>query len=152
MQADQPIKTIAFGPWILAADVEKTKEYYRKNTLCDCEDCKLYCAKAAELFPKQAAFLAQFGADIARPDETCPVDLGDEVLYVMAGYTVCGRISNYIPPDPDPGDGLIDVSAHLQFNARIINGFDFPNEQEGEYFSIELDDLTIQKGTDHEAF
>ncbi len=152
MQADQPIKTIAVGPWVLEADVEKTREYYRKNTVCDCGDCRLYCAKAAELFPKQAAFLAQLGADIARPDETFPVDLGDEVLYVMAGYTVCGRITNCIQPGPDPDGGVMDVSEYLPFKACISNGFDFPNEQEGEYFSIELDELKIRKETEDEAF
>ena len=129
---------IRLGTAVCSEEKKKTREYYKNNTLCDCSSCLLFQQRAAELFPKQRTFLEQFGADISHPDETCPIELEDSVLFSMAGYTICGSIEGL------DKDEIIELKAcDPPFSVRITNGFSFPNEQEGEYFSIELVDLKI---------
>ena len=122
---------------VFSFDPEKTREYYRTNEVCDCADCLLFRDTVRNLYPKLAAYLARFGIDIARPDETGPIDLEDGILYTFAGYTICGSA-----PEGADEDISIDVDGktlQLDFGA----GFQFPNSQKEEYFSLTVYDLFI---------
>ncbi len=122
---------------VFSFDPEKTREYYRTNEVCDCADCLLFRDTVRNLYPELAAYLARFGIDIARPDETGPIDLEDGILYTFAGYTVCGSA-----PEGADEDISIDVGGkmlQLDFGA----GFQFPNSQKEEYFSLTVYDLFI---------
>ena len=122
---------------VFSFDPEKTREYYRTNEVCDCADCLLFRDTVRNLYPELAAYLARFGIDIARPDETGPIDLEDGILYTFAGYTVCGSA-----PEGTDEDISIDVDGktlQLDFGA----GFQFPNSQKEEYFSLTVYDLFI---------
>ena len=122
---------ISLGNIKCKVNIEKTQKYYRHNTVCGCDACKLFSEKAAELFPELARFLSQFGADITSPDETCPVDMEGYILYTMAGYTICGKAGCNAPQELEPEE-------IRPYKVHICNGFSFPNSQDGEYFSIEI--------------
>ncbi|MBQ9823372.1 MAG: hypothetical protein IJM63_02665 [Solobacterium sp.] len=127
---------------VFAVDREKTERYYRSNTLCDCEDCRLFQRRIRERYPVLTEYLALFGIDVSRPDETAPVSLGDGVLYIMSGYTVCGYIVN---AETD------QVSDHEQLIIEFEEGFQFPNEQEGEYFSVTVNELKLPFDEEYKA-
>lgn len=122
---------------VFSFDPEKTREYYRTNEVCDCAYCLQFRHTVRDSYPELAAYLARFGIDIARPDETGPIDLEDGILYTFAGYTVCGSA-----PEGADEDISIDVDGktlQLDFGA----GFQFPNSQKEEYFSLTVYDLFI---------
>ena len=118
-------------------DPEKTREYYKSNEVCDCADCLLFRDTVSKLYPELTEYLARFGIDISRPDETGPIDLEDSILYSFAGYTVCGSA-------PEGADEEISIdfdgkTLQLGFGA----GFQFPNNQKEEYFSLTVYDLYL---------
>ena len=117
-------------------DIEKTREYYRTQTLCTCLYCQHLHSRIRGMFPELEAFLASFGIDIAKPDETAPFDSGESFLYSFAGYTVCGKIL------ADPGN-KIRIEGNPPFTVSCEPGFAFPNEQMGEYFSLSVSDFEL---------
>ncbi len=124
---------------VFSFDPEKTREYYRTNEVCDCAYCLQFRHTVRDSYPELAAYLARFGIDIARPDETGPIDLEDGILYTFAGYTVCGSA-----PEGADEDISIDVDGktlQLDFGA----GFQFPNSQKEEYFSLTVYDLYLPR-------
>lgn len=122
---------------VFSFDPEKTREYYRTNEVCDCADCLLFRDTVRNLYPELAAYLARFGIDIARPDETGPIDLDDSILYTFAGYTVCGSA-------PEGADEEISIAADGKIlKLTLGTGFQFPNNQKEEYFSLTVYDLFI---------
>jgi hypothetical protein len=127
---------------LFAADREKTEAYYRSNTLCDCRDCRLFQRRIKEKYPVLAEYLARLGIDAARPDETAPFSLEDGVLYIMSGYTVCGHIIKAQP------ELLTDCE---QLTIEFDEGFQFPNEQEEEYFSVTVRELKLPFDEEYRA-
>lgn len=124
---------------VFSFDPEKTREYYRTNEVCDCADCLLFRDTVRNLYPELAAYLARFGIDIARPDETGPIDLEDGILYTFAGYTVCGSA-------PEGADEEISIAADGKtLKLTLGTGFQFPNNQKEEYFSLTVYDLYLPR-------
>ncbi len=120
-------------------DVEKTREYYKSNEVCDCADCLLFRRTVRDLYPELAEYLARFGIDIARPDETGPVDLEESILYYFVGYTVCGSA-------PERADEEISIAADGKtLKLTLGTGFQFPNNQKEEYFSLTVYDLYLPR-------
>ena len=124
---------LEYGNIVFEVDTENTKEYYKHSTLCDCEYCSLYSTKISGQFPKLEAFLQGFGIDIKKPDETAPIETDGGILYTMVGYTACGKIKQ--------GENEEIILDGLKIS--LCNGFDFPNEQSADYFSITIYDITI---------
>ena len=58
---------------------------------CDCAYCRNFAASIDKYYPNLRGFLAQFGVDIAIPDESMPFDRPKEMWYENV-YSVCGRI------------------------------------------------------------
>ena len=129
------MKEIRHGGLLFSVDIEATKKYYEESSLCDCVYCKYYSSKIGGLFPKLEEFLRSFAIDISKPDETFPIELDSALLFDSVGYTVCGRIEH--------GEGEEAEIDGFKLNFR--NGFGFPNEQKGEYFSIEVKGVKIDR-------
>lgn len=127
------MKDIQCGRLLVSVDIEGTEKYYAESTLCDCDYCKYYSEKIGGRFPKLEKFLDCFGIDITKPDETSPIELDGKVLFDLVGYTACGRI--------EQGEGEETEIDGLKLSFR--NGFDFPNEQKSEYFSISVHNLIL---------
>ena len=124
---------------VFTFDPEKTREYYRTNEICDCADCLLFRHTVRDLYPELTEYLARFGIDIARPDETGPIDLEDGILYSFAGYTVCGSA-------PEGADEEISIAADGKtLKLTLGTGFQFPNNQMEEYFSLTVYDLYLPR-------
>ena len=126
--------TIQKDEYIFEVDIEKTTEYYKTHSLCECECCKNYYAQIKGKFPKLESFLADFGADITKPDECMSVELDNEIQYIGIDYTVCGRILTM-------GEYEIDIHDNLFFSLVITDGFSSPNEQTGDYFTISISNV-----------
>lgn len=80
--------------------------------------------------------MAQFGADISRPDETWSVEADDGINYITTDYTVCGRVEKM---------GKYEIELHdEQFLSVVVtDGFTSPNEQTGEYFTLSVDNISL---------
>ena len=129
---------------VFTFDPEKTREYYKSNEVCDCADCLLFRRTVRDLYPDLAEYLARFGIDIARPDETGPVDLEESILYYFVGYTVCGSA-------PEGADEEISIAADGKtLKLTLGTGFEFPNNQKEEYFSLTVYDLYLPRVKDAE--
>ena len=124
---------------IFTFDLEKTRDYYRTNEVCDCADCLLFRRTVRHLYAELVEHLARFGIDIARPDETGPVDREDSILYYFVGYTVCGSV-------PEGADEEISIAADGKtLTATLGTGFQFPNNQREEYFALTVYDLYLPR-------
>jgi hypothetical protein len=79
--------------WKFDIDVTATMEYSSAELAehCDCAYCRNFYAAVDEAYPNLRPFLAQFGVDIAAPDELMPFDLDDQMCY-FGVYSVCGKI------------------------------------------------------------
>ncbi len=124
--------TIQKDEYVFAVDVEKTKEYYKTHTLCDCVCCENFYAQIKGKLPKLDAFLAEFGVDISKPDEMWSVELDNTIQYIGVDYTVCGEVTTM-------GQYEIDVYDDQFVSLVITDGVVSPNEQTGEYFTISLE-------------
>ena len=87
--------TIQKDGYVFEVDIEKTKEYYKTHFLCECDYCKNLHTQIKGKFPKLESFLAEFGVDISKPDETMPVEAEDFVDYINVDYTVCGKVISW---------------------------------------------------------
>lgn len=112
--------------YIFSVDVEKTKEYYKTHSICDCIYCRNYYAQAKYKFPKLDDFLSDFGVDISRPDEIMSVEMDNYI-----DYTVCGSVKSM-------SKYKIDLYDDILLSIIITNGFVSPNEQTGDYFTISV--------------
>ena len=126
--------TIQKDEYIFEVDIEKTIEYYKTHSLCECECCENFYAQIKGKFPKLESFLADFGVDISKPDECMSVELDDTIQYIGIDYTVCGNVVTM-------GQYEIDIQDDLFFNLVITNGFASPNEQTGDYFTISISNV-----------
>lgn len=117
--------------YIFSVDIEKTKEYYKTHSICDCACCRNYYTQIKNKFPKLNVFLSEFGIDISKPDEIASIEMDDYIDYLNVDYTVCGTIESM-------GKYEIDIYDDLFLSIVITNGFASPNEQTGEYFTISV--------------
>ena len=128
--------TIKKDDYIFEVDIEKTTEYYKTHSLCECDDCKNYYAQIKGMFPKLDAFLSEFGIDVSKPDEILSVETDNSVEYINVDYTVCGKIINTKQYE-------IDIHDNLFLNLVISDGFVSPNEQTGDYFTISVCNIKL---------
>lgn len=117
--------------YIFEVDVEKTINYYKTHSLCECVCCENFYAQIKGKFPKLESFLSDFCVDISRPDECMSVELDNTIQYIGVDYTVCGKVTTM-------GQYEIDIHDNLFFNIVITDGFSSPNEQTDEYFTISI--------------
>lgn len=117
--------------YLFSVDIEKTKAYYQHHTLCDCTFCQNYYAKSKEALPELAAFLNQFGVDIAKPDEIMCIETAHSIDYVQVDYTVCGTTQAR-------GQAEITLSDRSHLRLVMADGFVSPNEQTDTYFTISV--------------
>lgn len=128
--------TIKIDEYAFSVNIEKTTEYYKTHALCDCTNCRNFYAQAREKLPKLSEFLAQFGVDISRPDETWSVEADNGVNYITTDYTVCGRVEKM-------GKYEIDLHDEQFLSVVVTDGFTSPNEQTGEYFTLSVDNISL---------
>lgn len=130
--------TIKIDEYTFSVDVEKTREYYEAHSLCDCASCRNFYAQAREKLPKLDEFLAQFGVDASRPDETWSVEADNGVNYITTDYTVCGRVEKM-------GKYEIDLYDEQFLSVVVTDGFTSPNDQTGEYFTLSVDNISLPR-------
>lgn len=123
--------TIQKGQYVFEVNIEKTIDYYKTHSLCECDGCKNYYAQIKGKFQKLESFLSNFGVDISKPDEIMSVELGNAIKYISVDYTVCGKVVTM-------GQTEIDIQDDLFFSLFITDGFASPNEQTGDYFTISV--------------
>lgn len=123
--------TIRKDEYVFSVDVEKTQEYYKTHSVCDCVCCRNYYAQIKNKLPKLNAFLSEFGVDISRPDEIMSVGTDNYIDYINVDYTVCGKVKT-------TEECEIDIYDDMFLSVVIGNGFASPNEQKGEYFTISV--------------
>ncbi len=124
------------GENVFSVDIEKTKEYYKTHSLCDCVFCRNYYAQIKHSFPKLNDFLSEFGIDISKPDECWSVEMDNYIDYINVDYTVCGSIKSLTEFE-------IDLLDNLLLNIIFTDGFVSPNEQTGEYFTISVTKIAL---------
>ena len=119
------------GGYVFSVDIGHTEEYYRTHALCTCACCRNYYAQAREQLPELAAFLEEFGADAARPDEVWSIERDGSVVYLSADYTICGTVKVI-------GTGDIALGGERRLRVAVTDGFVSPSEQTGPYFTLSL--------------
>ena len=117
--------------YVFEVDIEKTKNYYKTHSLCECDCCENFYAQINGKFPILESFLAEFGVDISKPDELSSIELENEIQYITIDYTVCGKMKNI-------GQCEIEIQDNEIFTLVFSDGFVSPNEQTGDYFSISV--------------
>ena len=123
--------------FVFCVDIEKTKAYYRSNSLCACPGCRNLYAQIKTLSDELTVFLAEFGVDICRPDESADMEMKDYIDYLFVGYTVTGRMESAGVYETDIADFHIKIS-------RGDTPHDwFPNEQKEPCFFIAVTGITL---------
>ena len=132
------MKTIEKNNFVFCVDVEKTREYYLSNSLCDCCGCRNLRAQIGTLSTQLTNFLSEFGVDICRPDESADVEMDNYIDYLFVGYTVTGSIETEGTYETDIED----------FHIKISKGdtpYDwFPNEQKEPCFFVSITGISLQ--------
>ena len=117
-------------------DIEQTKEYYKSHSLCDCPCCRNYYAQAKDRFHLLDEFLLELGVSIDRPDEMGCVEMDNDIQYIFASYTVCGKVLEHDGYEIDLQDGGLFLS--------IVVGDGFvPNEQKADYFVVTVYNIVL---------
>ena len=123
--------------FVFCVDIEKTKEYYLSNSLCDCPGCRNLYAQIKTLSDELTAFLSEFGVDVCRPDESTDIELKNHIDYLFVGYTVTGRIES---------EGIYETDIdgfHIKFS-KGDTPFDwFPNDQKEPCFFISITGISL---------
>ena len=122
--------------YIMDVDVEQTKDYYISNSLCDCTSCRNYYAQFKDNFPLLNDFLLEFGVNIARPDEIGCVESDNQIQYLFAVYTVCGKILEFDKYE-------IDLFEDRGVVSIVISNSYVPNEQRTDYFVITVYNIAL---------
>ena len=123
------MKTIEKDDWKFSVDIEKTKEYYRTHSICECADCRNFYAQAEEKLPKLKEFLSDFGVDISRPDESSSIEREDTIDYLSVDYTICGEIV-------EASECEIEIHDNSFLSIVVDESFGCPNEQTEKYFTF----------------
>ncbi len=119
-----------------SVDREKTKEYYKTHSLCDCVCCRNYYKQIAKELPKLKEFLDDFGVDISKPDEILSIENEGFIDYLNVDYTICGNVINM-------SEYEIDIYDNLFLNVIVTEGFASPNEQKGDYFTLSVTNISL---------
>lgn len=127
--------------YVFSVDIEKTREYYKRHSVCDCVYCRNYCVQIKNKLPKLNSFLSEFGVDISKPDEISSVEADNAIDYIYVDYTVCGNIQSM-------GEYEIDLYDDLFLSIVITDGFASPNDQTREYFTISVMQIKLPWGLD----
>lgn len=117
--------------YVFSVDIEKTQEYYKTHSICECVCCRNYYAQIKNKLPKLNAFLSEFGVDISKPDEIMSIEMNNYIDYINVDYTVCGNIKSMVKHE-------IDIHDDLFLSIVITNGYASPNEQTEDYFTISV--------------
>ena len=117
-------------------DIKKTKEYYQTHSLCDCPCCRNYYAQVKQRFQLVDELLSDFGVSIECPDELGSVELQDEIQYIFASYTVCGKILELDKYEIDINDGGLFLNI-------VIGDYYIPNEQKTDYFVVTIHNINL---------
>ena len=128
------MSTIQKDEYVFNVNIEKTIDYYKTRSLCECDYCENFYAQIKGKFPKLESFLSDFGVDISKPDEIMSVALDDTIQYINVDYTVCGKIVTM-------GQYEIAIQDSLFFSLVITDGFVSPNGQTGDYFTISVNNV-----------
>lgn len=128
---ERNLKTIEKDEWKFSVDVEKTKEYYKINTLCECSYCHNFYAQIEEKLPKLKEFLSEFGVDISKPDEISSCTYEDDIDYYAVYYSVCGEITK-------DSEYEIDIYDNLFLSIFVSDGCEVPNNQTGKCFTFSV--------------
>ena len=128
--------TIKKNKYIFSVDIEKTQEYYKTHSLCNCVCCRNYYAQIKEQLPKLDAFLREFGIDVSRPDEIGSIEMEDYIDYLSADYTACGKVEKFDKYE-------IEIHDNLLLSIIVNDGFSSPNEQTGDYFTISVTGIRL---------
>ncbi len=123
--------TVQKDEYVFSVDIEKTQEYYKKHSVCECTYCRNYYAQIKNKLPKLNDCLSEFGVDASKPDEIMSVEADNCIDYINVDYTVCGKVTSM-------GNYEIDIYDDLFLSIVITNGHASPNEQSGEYFTISV--------------
>ena len=122
---------------VFLVDVEKTQEYYQVHSVCDCPCCRNLVAQIKSVAPNLDTFLAEFGVDISRPDESGSVEMGNYIDYLFVGYTVTGKKTINELYETEIDNLKITISAGT-------NPFEwFPHEQTEPCFFISVSGLSL---------
>lgn len=122
--------------YVFSVDRDKTSEYYTTHSLCDCDGCRNFYKQIKGLFPELEKFLAEFGVDIAGPDEMPWYDIGDHIQYTPY-YTVTGKIEKI--GTQKTGFGNLNVIFYQSGSPYT----DIPNEQAEPYFIIGVSKIDL---------
>ena len=128
---ERNLKTVEKDEWEFSVDVEKTKEYYKINSLCECSDCRNFYAQIEEKLPKLKEFLSEFGVDISKPDEISSCTYEGEIDYYAVYYSVCGEITK-------DSSYEIDIYDNLFLSIFVSDGCEVPNKQTGKCFTFSV--------------
>lgn len=115
---------------IFDVDIDATKNYYKENTLCDCQDCRNFYVQVEKKYPALAKFLSSFRVDVSRPDELGAAKTDNIIDYQFAAYTVAGELLQ-----SDKYEMAL-VGDKTPLNITVDSSY-VPNEQVTEdYFTI----------------
>lgn len=128
---ERNMKTIEIDEWKFSVDVEKTKEYYKTHSLCECAYCRNFYAQIDEKLPELKKFLSEFGVDVSRPDEICSCTYEEEIDYYAVHYSVCGGITK-------DSSYEIDIYDNLFLSILVSDGCGVPNKQTGKCFTFSV--------------
>ena len=131
------MQTIQKENSIFYVDVEKTREYYLSNTLCDCSGCRNLYIQIETISEKLVDFLSEFGIDICRPDESANVEMNNYIDYLFIGYTVVGRIETEGVYETDIED------LHIKISKGDTPDDWFPNEQKEPSFFVSVTGVSL---------
>ncbi|MBQ3563401.1 MAG: hypothetical protein IJA21_02190 [Clostridia bacterium] len=107
--------TIQKDEYVFEVDIEKTIDYYKTHSLCECDYCENFYVQIKGKFPKLESFLAEFGVDITKPDECISVELDDTIQYISVDYTACGKVVTMGQYEIDIQDGPFFQSRHYRW-------------------------------------
>ncbi len=131
------MNTVRKDNFVFSIDSEKTRQYYLKNSLCECCACRNLYAQINNISPELSQFFSEFDIDICRPDECADIDMGEYVDYLFVGYTVVGNIETDGKYEKDIGDFHITIS-------KGDTPYDwFPNEQKEPCFFVSVTGISL---------
>ncbi len=122
---------------IFHMDYERTQEYYKTHSLCNCCCCRNLYAQIKQVAPKLDEFLSTFGVDICKPDEAASVEMTDYIDYLFVGYTVIGKMETENPYETQIDNLKITIS-------QGDTPYDwFPNDQKEPCFFISVSGILL---------
>ena len=131
------MKSIEKENFLFLVDTEKTKDYYKTNSVCNCSNCRNFSIQIKTISPRLTSFLSDFGIDICRPDNSTDIEIGNYIDYLFVGYTVIGSILNNGTYETDIENYHITIS-----NDNTPNNW-FPNEQKENCFFVSITGITL---------